>query len=124
MSRKTNPHKLAYHLLEMVHSPRKLVYLDILGLVTGIRSEYRYIHTALDGFSRLLATRLIKNRQAPTIMVAIHDIFSQEMGVPNRIVMDRVSEFTAVDNRASVESELGMKMTLIPAGEHQQNLVE
>ena len=56
--------------------------------------------------------------------MAIHDIFSQEMGVPNQVIVDRGSKFLAVDTRALVESQLGVKMTFIQAGEHQQNLVE
>ena len=37
MSRRVNPHELAYHLLETVHQPRELAYLDIIGPVTGIK---------------------------------------------------------------------------------------
>ena len=76
MSEAVNPNELAYHLLETVHSTRELVYLYLLGPVTLIRSEYEYVLTALDGFSQLLATRPIKNKQAPTVMAAIPDIFS------------------------------------------------
>ena len=90
----------------------------------GIRSEYKYVLTALDGFPQLLATRPIQNRWALMVMAAIIDIFRQEMGVPSRIVVDRGNEFTAVDTRALNESKLDMKMSFIPAGEHQQNLVE
>ena len=57
-------------------------------------------------------------------MAANHNIFNREMGIPNRIVVDRGTELTAVDTRALVESKLGMKMISIPAGKHQQNLVE
>ena len=124
MSRKINPHRLTYHLLKTMHAPHELVYLDLLRPVKGIRSEYKFVVTAIDGFSRLLATRLIKDRWAQTVMVAIIDIFRQEMGVPSRIVVDRGNEFTAVDTRALNESKLDMKMSFIPAGEHQQNLVE
>ena len=76
LSRNINPNKLVHHPLETVHAPSELAYLDILGPVTGIRSEYRYILTAIDGFSRLLATRPIKNRCAQTVVSAIREIFS------------------------------------------------
>ena len=33
------------------HAPCELAYLDILGPVTGIRSEYRYLLMAINGFS-------------------------------------------------------------------------
>ena len=46
------------------------------------------------------------------------------MGVPNWVIVDRGSELIAVDTRALVESHLGVKMTFIPAGKHQQNLME
>ena len=85
------PSELAYHPLETVHKPRELVYLDIIGPITGIRSEYRYILTAIDDFSRLLATRPLPNRQAKTIVAAIHDIFTREMGIPGRAIVDRGS---------------------------------
>ena len=124
MSRKFNPHKLVYQLLESVHQPRQLVYLDILGPVTGIKSEYRYVLTMLNGFSRLLATRPIPNRQAKTVVAAVHDVFSREMGVPARVITDRGSEFVSADTRALLESQLVVKIVFIPAGEHQQNLVE
>ena len=38
--------------------------------------------------------------------------------------MDRSSEFVAVKTRAMLESQLGVNMTFILAGKHQQNLVE
>ena len=62
MSRKVNPRELAYHPLETIHQPRELAYLDILGPVTDIESEYRYVLIVLDGYSRLLATHPIPNR--------------------------------------------------------------
>ena len=47
-----------------------------------------------------------------------------QMGIPNRVIVDWRSKFIAVDTRALLESQLGVKMTFIPAGEHPQNLVE
>ena len=38
---RVNPHELVYHLLETIHQPREVVYLNILGPVTGIRLEYK-----------------------------------------------------------------------------------
>ena len=72
-----------------------IVYLDILEPVMGIRS---------DGFSQLLATIPIQNRRAQTVMAVVHDILSQEMGIPSRVIVDWESEFT-VDTRALVESQ-------------------
>ena len=51
MSHKTNLRDLAYHPLETAHQPRELAYLDILGPVTGIKSEYHYVLMILDGYS-------------------------------------------------------------------------
>merc|ERR1712212_1428356 len=62
ITRTTNLCKLAYHLLEITHSPREIVYLDLIGPVCGIRSENRYVLTAIDSYSRFLATRPIPNR--------------------------------------------------------------
>ena len=47
-----------------------------------------------------------------------------EMGVPAKIVADRGGKFVSMDTRALVEGQLGVKLMFIPAGEHQQNLVE
>ena len=47
-------------------------------------------------------------------MATIHDIFNREMGIPRRLVVDRSSEFTAMDTRALADSELGVRMTFIP----------
>ena len=43
MSRKTNLRELEYHFLKTVHRPLALAYMDVLGPVTGIKSEHRYI---------------------------------------------------------------------------------
>ena len=124
LSRTVNPRELAYHPLETTHAPLEIAYMDIIGPVMGIRSEHWYILTIIDGFSRLLATRPLKNRRAPTVVTAAHKIFSQEMGYPGRVIVDCGSEFVAIETRAMLETQLGVKMTFIPGSEHQQNLVE
>ena len=124
MSRKISPRELTYHPLETVHQPRQLAYLDILSPVTGIKSEYRYVLTVLDRYSRLLATRPIPNWQAKMVVATVHDVFSWEMGVPGRVITDRGTEFVSTDTRAFLESQLGVKVSFIPSGEHQQNLIE
>ena len=98
--------------------------MDVLGPVTGIKSEYRYVLTMLDGYSRFLATHPIPNRRAQMVANAALDMFKREMGVPARLIADRGSEFVATDTRALLERHLGIKMSFIPAGGHQQNLVE
>ena len=50
--------------------------MDVIGPVTGIKSEYRYVLMVLDGYSRFLATRPIPNRRAQTVANAALDIFS------------------------------------------------
>ena len=101
-----------------------MAYLDILGPVTGIKSEYHYVLTVLNGYSKLLANCPIPNSLAKTIVAAIHDVFSWEIGVPGRVITDRGTEFVSTGTRALLEGQLGVKMLFIPAGEHQQNLVE
>ena len=124
MSRSINPRELAYHPLEVAHAPRQTFYMDLLGPVTGIKSEQRFVLTMIDAFSRLLATRPIPNRRAKTVAAAVHNVLTTEMGIPAKIICDRGSEFISMDTRALVESQLGVKLVFIPAGEHQQNLVE
>ena len=46
------------------------------------------------------------------------------MSVPAKIITDRGSELVSTDTRAVLEKNLGVVMSFIPAGEHQQNLVE
>ena len=46
------------------------------------------------------------------------------MGIPSWVIVNRGSVFVAQDTRALMEGELGVKMSFIPTGEHQQNLVE
>ena len=119
MSRWVNPHELVYHTLETVHMPRELAYLDIIGPVTGIRSEYKYLLTVIDSFSRLLATHPLQNRWAKTVVDAIYDIFGKEMSIPSWVIVDRGSEFVAQDTRALIESQLDVKMSFIPDSKHQ-----
>ena len=78
----------------------------------------------MDDYSKFLATCPIPNWRARTVTDAAMDIFSKEMGVPARVISDRGSEFMSIDTRALLEHNLGMTMSSIPAGEHQQNLVE
>ena len=52
------------------------------------------------------------------------DIFSKEMGVLARVITDRGAKFVSTDTRALLEHNLGVTMSFVPAGEHQQNLVE
>ena len=101
MSRGVNPHKLSYHPLEIVHKPRQVLY--ILGPVTSIKTEQHFVLTLLDGYSRLLATRPIPNRRAKTVVAAVHDVLTREIGVPAKIVADRGLEFVSADTRALVE---------------------
>ena len=54
---------------------------------------------------------------------AMHSLFSQELGFLSRVIVDRGSRFTTINTRVLME-EMGVKMTFILAGEHQQNLVE
>ena len=124
MTRSTNLHELTHHPLETTHAPREIAYLDIIGPVMGIRSEHKYVLTAIDGYSRYLATRPIPNQRAHTVSNAILDIFQREMSVPARVIVDRGTEFVSTDTRAVLEKSLGVNMSFIPAGEHQQNLVE
>ena len=109
MSRHIDPRELTYHPLEVAHAPRQVFYMDLLGPVTGIKSEQRFILTCIDGFSRLLATRPIPNRRAKTMVAALHSILTAEMGIPAKIVCDRGSEFVSMDTRALVEGQLGVK---------------
>ena len=44
-----------YHPLEQVYEPRQVVYLDLLGPISGTGSESRFVITALDRFSRYLS---------------------------------------------------------------------
>ena len=124
MTWSTNLHELTHHPLETTHAPREIAYLDIIGPVTGIASEHKFVVTALDGFSRYLATRTIPNKRAQTVAHAQLDIFQREMSVPARVIVDHGAEFVSTDTRAVLEKSLGVNMTFIPAGEHQQNLVE
>ena len=98
--------------------------MDLISPITGIKSENRFILTVIDGDSRFLATRPIPNRQAQMVANAALDIFSREMGVPAKVITDRGSEFVSTDTRALLERSLGVVMSFIPEGEHQQNLVE
>ena len=41
---------------------RMRVYMDVIGPICGIKSDNRFILTAIDGYSHFLATRLISNQ--------------------------------------------------------------
>ena len=66
-----------------------MVYCDLIGPVTGIRSQYRYVLTCIDGYSRYLATWPIPDKKARTVAVAIHSIMCAEMSYQTRITADR-----------------------------------
>ena len=57
-----------YHSLEHAYEPRQVVYLDLLGPISGINLGARYVLTALDGYSRFLSIHPIKSKKA-----TIHD---------------------------------------------------
>ena len=97
--------------------------MDLIGPVTSIRSQYRYVLTCVDGYSRYLATRPIADKRARTVAAAIHNIMCVEMSFSTRITADRRSEFVAVDTRATL-AEMGVEIRYIPAGEHQLSLCE
>ena len=67
LQKPTNLKGMVHHPLEVVHQPREVVYVDLIGPVTGIRSEYRKVLTCVDGYSRYLVTRLIPDKQARTV---------------------------------------------------------
>ena len=78
----------------------------------------------LDSFLEMLATHPIPNQRAKLVVAAVLEIFSREMGIPSRVITDHGSEFVSTDTRALLQSKLGVKMSFIPAGKHQQSLVE
>merc|ERR1712055_400794 len=123
LQRPANIKRHNHHPLETVHRPRDVVYVDLLGPVTGIRSEYNYVLTCVDGFSRYCATWPIRNKKATTVARAIHDVMCRELGFATRLTADRGSEFVAMDTRAAL-SAMGVEMRYIPAGEHQLNACE
>ena len=45
LQRPTNLKGMVHHPLEEVHEPQQVVYCDLVGPVTGIRSQYRYVLT-------------------------------------------------------------------------------
>ena len=106
-----------------MHEPRDVAYVDLIGPIQNSGSKFRYIVTAVDGFSRYLATRPVLDKRAQTVAGALHSMFTAELGFPARVIADRGSEFVAADTRLAME-KLGVRLQFIPAGEHQENLVE
>ena len=92
LQRLTNLKGMAHHLLETVYRPREVVYVDLVGQVTGIRSQYKYVLTCVDGYLNYLATRPIQSERGRTVAAAIHDVMCREMSFPTRLTADRGSE--------------------------------
>ena len=46
---------MVHHPLETVHRSQEVMYVDLIGPVTGIRSQYRYMLTCVDGYLLYLA---------------------------------------------------------------------
>ena len=109
LQKPTNIKGMSHHPLETVHQPRDVVYVDLIGPVTGIRSQYNYVLTCVDGYSRYLATRPIQNKRSQTVAAAIHDVMCRELGFARRLTADKGSEFVAVDTRAAL-SPVGVVM--------------
>ena len=70
----------------------------------------------------MLATRPIGDRRAVTVAKAIHCVFSQELGFPSRVIVDRGSEIAAVDTRADLNSYKRTPIKL--GGESTPDIVE
>ena len=71
-----------YHPLEQVYEPRQVVYLDLLGPISGKGSESKSVITALDGFLRYLAVRPLKLKKSTDIAKPIHEIMATDFLYP------------------------------------------
>ena len=113
LQRRVSLKDLKHHPLEAVHAPREVAYVDLIGPIQNSGSKYRFIVTAVDGFSRYLATRPIMDKKAQTVAGALHSMFTAELGFPARVIADRGSEFVAADTRLAMET-LGVRLQFIP----------
>ena len=112
-----------YHPLEQVYEPRQVVYLDLLGPISGIGSESKFVLTALYRFSRYLAVRPLKSKKSTDFAKAIHEIMVIDFLYPQRVITDRGSEFTSKEAQAAF-ARFGILVEYIPTAEHHLNLVE
>ena len=56
-----------YHPLEQVFGPRQVVYLDLLGPISGTSLENRFVLTALDGYSKYLSIYPLKLKKSAAV---------------------------------------------------------
>ena len=70
---KDNP----YHPLKQVYKPRQVVYLDLLGPISGTNRSSKFVITAFEGYSPFLSVLPLKSKKATVVAKTIHDIIDK-----------------------------------------------
>lgn len=82
------------HPIEKVERPFHTLHLDHLGPFVRSKSSNNYILTIVDGFTKYLFARPVKDTKTKTVIKVLENLFV-DFGVPHRIVSDRGTAFTS-----------------------------
>lgn len=82
------------HPIEKVSVPFHTVHIDHLGPFVKSKNRNAYILTVVDGFTKYVFIRPVKDTKTKTALKVLQSIF-YDFGLPNRIISDRGTAFTS-----------------------------
>ena len=84
------------HVPRVSHQQNEVLYMDLIGPFPPTVSEYRYILTCMDGFSRYIMVAPLKGKSAKEVTAAMVNTWIKGGGgIPRSVYMDKGKEFTA-----------------------------
>lgn len=91
------------HSIEKVNKPFHTIHIDHLGPFVRSKSGNAYIIVAVDGFTKFVLMRAVRNTSAGPAVLFLQEIASV-FGPPNVVITDRGTAFTSVKFRAMCET--------------------
>ena len=116
--------KEGVHVPRVSHQQNEVLYMDLIGPFPPTVSEYRYILTCMDGFSRYIMVAPLKGKSAKEVTAAMVNTWIKGGGgIPRSVYMDQGKEFTATLSQMCYK-QLGIEIHFAVADNHQSNPIE
>ena len=81
-------------IISLQNFPGEMLQMDLVGPMES-KGRYRHILTAIDGFSKYLFTRALKDVKASTIARKMVGIFTEHSYIPQQIQTDKGTQFNS-----------------------------
>lgn len=82
--------------IEKVEQPFHTLHLDHLGPFVKSKTGNNYILTIVDGFTKYVFARPVKDTKTKTVIKVLDNLFI-DFGIPHRIISDRGTAFTSAE---------------------------